>query len=188
MVETLRVAAGDGRLTPAELDERLELALAARTVRELAPLTVDLSPTSAVSGEESAVKDMVRIHQRHSGAVTRAGRWTVPRRMELRVDWCEVTLDFTEAVFVEDTLRIDVAMKGKTLTLLTRPGLAVDTDELQLSHTKVVHRPSSTPEVPVTHRVRLVGHKAHGRLVVKPPRTPLGARLRGRRGAPPARG
>jgi Domain of unknown function (DUF1707) len=31
VVELLRVAAGDGRLTPAELDERLELALTART-------------------------------------------------------------------------------------------------------------------------------------------------------------
>jgi hypothetical protein len=41
-VEILRVAAGDGRLTAAELDERVEAALTARTSGELAALTADL--------------------------------------------------------------------------------------------------------------------------------------------------
>lgn len=41
-VDILRVAAGDGRLTAAELDERLEAALTARTISELAALTADL--------------------------------------------------------------------------------------------------------------------------------------------------
>jgi hypothetical protein len=41
-VDILRVAAGDGRLTLAELDERLEAALTARTLSELAVLTADL--------------------------------------------------------------------------------------------------------------------------------------------------
>ncbi len=34
VVELLRISAGDGRLTAAELDERLELALTARTYGE----------------------------------------------------------------------------------------------------------------------------------------------------------
>ena len=42
VVELLRVAAGDGRLTAEELDERLEIALTARTYGELAALTTDL--------------------------------------------------------------------------------------------------------------------------------------------------
>jgi hypothetical protein len=41
-VEMLRVAAGDGRLTAEELDERLDVALTARTYGELAALTTDL--------------------------------------------------------------------------------------------------------------------------------------------------
>ena len=44
-VEILRVAAGDGRLTAAELDERVEAALTARTSAELAalrPCDIDL--------------------------------------------------------------------------------------------------------------------------------------------------
>jgi hypothetical protein len=41
-VDILRVSAGDGRLTLAELDERLETALTARTIGELAAVTADL--------------------------------------------------------------------------------------------------------------------------------------------------
>jgi uncharacterized protein DUF1707 len=41
-VDILRVAAGDGRLTAAELDERLDTALTAHTISELAALTADL--------------------------------------------------------------------------------------------------------------------------------------------------
>ena len=41
-VEVLRVAAGDGRVTAEELDERLEAAVTARTHGELAALTTEL--------------------------------------------------------------------------------------------------------------------------------------------------
>ncbi len=42
VAERLRGAAGEGRLTPAELEERLEGAFSARTEAELAPLMADL--------------------------------------------------------------------------------------------------------------------------------------------------
>jgi hypothetical protein len=42
VAERLRGAAGEGRLTPAELEERLEGAFSARTEAELAPLVADL--------------------------------------------------------------------------------------------------------------------------------------------------
>jgi hypothetical protein len=42
VAERLRRAAGEGRLAPEELEERLEAAFAARTEAELAPLVADL--------------------------------------------------------------------------------------------------------------------------------------------------
>jgi uncharacterized protein DUF1707/2TM domain-containing protein len=42
IAERLRTAAGEGRLVPDELEERLEAAFAARTGAELAPLVADL--------------------------------------------------------------------------------------------------------------------------------------------------
>jgi hypothetical protein len=41
-LEVLRIAVGDGRLSIAELNERLEPVLSARTLHELATLTADL--------------------------------------------------------------------------------------------------------------------------------------------------
>jgi Domain of unknown function (DUF1707) len=101
IAEILSAAAGDGRLTAAELDERLEAALSARTGSELAALTADLP----LSGIQRQAKDMVRIDQRF-GDVTRSGRWVVPRRMEIRLTAGDVKLDFTEALITQDTLHI----------------------------------------------------------------------------------
>ncbi|AKH86843.1 hypothetical protein AA958_17390 [Streptomyces sp. CNQ-509] len=176
VVDVLRIAAGEGLLTADELDQRVEAALSARTRSELAVLTADLPPVPAGAGAAgSEVKDLVRIEQIHGGAIERVGRWVVPRRLELAVTHCEVTLDFTDAVITQDTLRIDVAMMGKNLTLVTGPGIVVDTDGLRLVHSKVVFRePPADSGVPVRLRVELYGQKAHGRVVVRPRRRTFG--------------
>ncbi|MER5710096.1 DUF1707 domain-containing protein [Streptomyces sp. NPDC002122] len=174
-VDVLRVAAGDGRLTLEELDERLEVALSARTLGELAALTVDLPPGPVPGGAAAAeVKDVLRIHQKHS-AIVRAGRWVVPRRMEIVAEWCGVTLDFTEAVITQDTLRIDVDSQGKSLTLVTRPGIVVDVDGLALEHSRFrIRRAPAAPGATVVLRVELVGRKSFGRVVVRPSRRTFG--------------
>ncbi len=146
VMEVLRVAAGDGRLTPDELDERLEAALSSRTLGELAALTADL-----VAGPEMAMaraEDVVRIDQR-GGSVRRTGPWVVPRRLELRSSWCDVWLDFTDAVITHDTLRIDLNMRGGSLVLLAGPGLVVDADSLTLRYADVKIHPGAEPGVPV---------------------------------------
>jgi Domain of unknown function (DUF1707) len=50
VAERLRTAAGEGRLSPEELEERLEAAFAARTEAELAPLVADLPPARRPGG------------------------------------------------------------------------------------------------------------------------------------------
>src|SRR5215472_4137709 len=81
VVEVLRVAAGDGRLSAEELDQRLELALTARTYGELAALVADLPAAGSVSGGLAPrAKDVARIDCR-SGHARRDGKWVVPQRM-----------------------------------------------------------------------------------------------------------
>ena len=108
VVELLEVAAVDGRLTPGELDERLEAALTARTRGELAVLTTDLTVASgsAAGSPVPRPKDLVQIECRSSSS-TRDGGWLVPDRMEVRVTKGTVTLDFTEAVISQPLLMID---------------------------------------------------------------------------------
>ncbi|MEU4097315.1 DUF1707 domain-containing protein [Streptomyces sp. NPDC026673] len=170
VVDILSVAAGDGRLSADELDERVEAALSARTLDELAPLTADLPAGSGTPGMAAAdVKDVVRVDHR-GGSFRRVDRWIVPRRMEVRSEWGEVVLDFTRAVITQDTLRIDVDVRGGSLVLVTRPGVVVDADELAVSFGKVDIRPAAGPGAPVTLRVELVGELEFGQVRARPPR------------------
>ncbi|WP_370255743.1 DUF1707 domain-containing protein [Streptomyces sp. V4I8] len=163
-VDVLNAAAADGRLTMEELDERVTSALSARTVGDLAGLTVDL-PVAA----SAVVKELARIEQQGGSAVRGEG-WVVPRRLEIESSWGDVTLDFTQAVMAPGTLRIDLDMRGGTLKLVTRPGVVVDTDALVVDYAKVKARPAGDAGAPVVLRVEVIGRMQFGRVVVGPPR------------------
>ncbi|MFI8830217.1 DUF1707 domain-containing protein [Streptomyces afghaniensis] len=170
-VDVLRVAAGDGRLTLEELEERLEAALSARTVGELAVLTADLPEVAGGTGVEA--QEVVRIEQ--EGSSTRRGDgWVVPRRLEIRSAWGEVTLDFTDAVITRDTLHIDLDMRAGALKLLTPPGVVVDTGALVTNYSQIKARGAA--DAPVVLRVRITGEINYGQIVVRPPRRGFGRR------------
>lgn len=170
VVELLRVAAGDGRLTVAELEERLETALTARTAGELAALTTDLPAEAALpGGTPGQAKDLLRIDQ-SGGSVMRTGRWVVPRRMEIRTTYSNVHLDFTEALITQDTLRIDLVVRGGSLTLVTRPGIVVEADDLTVEYAKVKLTQGADAHERVTLRVELNGSIGFGKVVERQPR------------------
>jgi Domain of unknown function (DUF1707) len=163
-VDALRDAAGDGRLTAAELDQRVESALTARTGSELAELTADLP---AEPGQQA--KELVRIDQRF-GDVARTGRWVVPQRMEIKAAACDVKLDFTEAVITHGTLHIEVDLGiGADVLLVTKPGIVVDADDLtvRMGDVKIHH---ATDPAPVALRVVLTGRVRGGSLTARFPR------------------
>jgi Domain of unknown function (DUF1707) len=172
VVELLRVAAGDGRLTADELDERLEAALSARTYGELAALTTDLPRAPAAKP-----KDVVRIDC-HSAHTRRDGRWTVPQRIEVRVGSGRVTLDFTEAVISWPSLQIDADVRSGCLTLVTRPGVVVDADDVAVRSGQVKVRAPYAAEVPVALRVDISGKVGSGSIEARPPRRTFGQWLR----------
>ena len=165
VLDLLRTAVGDGRLTADEFGERMEAALSARTLGQLAVLTADLSNPGTGVGTARA-EEVVRIDQK-GGSVQRTGQWLVPRRLELRSSWSDVTLDFTEAVIVEDTLVVEVNMKGGSLVMVTRPGVVVDAGSLTVRYTDVDVRSVGTPGVPVVLRVRLTGRMRYGHVEVR---------------------
>ncbi|MFF5519821.1 DUF1707 SHOCT-like domain-containing protein [Streptomyces coeruleorubidus] len=171
IVDVLRVAAGDGRLTLEELDERLEAALSARTVGELAVLTADLPEMVGETPVEAP--EVVRIEQ--EGSSTRRGDgWVVPRRLEIRSAWGEVMLDFTDAVLTRDALHIDLDMRAGALKLLTRPGVVVDTGALVTNYSQIKARGAA--DAPVVLRVRITGEINYGQIVVRPRRRGFGRR------------
>jgi hypothetical protein len=173
VVEVLRVAAGDGRLTADELDQRLEAALTARTYAELAVLTTDLpaanAPAPAAGAAFPEPRDVGRIDC-GSGSTKRDGRWVVPHRLDIRVSSGAVKLDFTEAIITQPSLQIDAEVRSGQLILVTKPGIAVDADEVEIRSGNVKIMQPWGHDAPVSLRVVVNGKIGSGRLLARPPR------------------
>jgi hypothetical protein len=128
VAEILRQAAGDGRLTLEELDERLDAVYAAKTYAELEPITNDL-PDSGAShvpapappadparfggqpGSATAVAIM--------GGFERKGDWVVPKEFNCVAFMGGGELDMREARFEEQTVKINIVaiMGGVEITV-----------------------------------------------------------------------
>jgi Domain of unknown function (DUF1707) len=180
VADLLRIAAGDGRLSPEELDERLERALTAKTYDELAALTTDLPASgtqSAVPGSAGAAglaggpepKDLIRIHV-GSGSARRDDRWVVPKRMDIKVSSGHVTLDLTQAVITQPVLRVDAEVSSGHLTFITKPGIVVDADDVSVRSGHVKVRVPWGDAAPALLRVELAGSVRSGHITARPPR------------------
>jgi hypothetical protein len=172
VIELLRAAVADGRLDQAEFDERVDAALAARTIDALAPLTADLI---AVPGSDAALAlplapapaepaaELLTIRERH-GSVHRDGRWTLPRRLRLHTSWSDVMLDLTGAVRSGPELIIEMQVRGGNVELVLAPGMAVDANELSVRYTKLAISRETADNTPETLHVRLAGQARHARI------------------------
>lgn len=183
VAESLRVAAGDGRLTAEELDERLESALTARTYDDLAVLVADLptagtalaplpaSITALLAGGtgHAPAKEVIKIHTT-SGHSKRVGRWTVPARMDLRATSGHIVVDFTEAIITQPTLHIDAEVRSGHINLITKPGIAVDLDDVSVRSGQVKVRSPWGDSVPTMLHVTVAGTCGSGRIIARPRR------------------
>jgi DUF1707 SHOCT-like domain len=160
VVDALRVAAGDGRLSAEELDARLERALSARTAGELSGLTADL-PAMPAAQE-------VLVIRQHAGRYVQQGRWLVPARIELHTQMCRVTLDFTHAVITSGVLRIDTDMVHGKLVIVSTPGIEINTDGLSLTYSKLKLRSTEAAAGPRL-RIELAGSLVHAKVIEQRP-------------------
>jgi Domain of unknown function (DUF1707) len=177
VIELLRSAVADGRLDSAEFDERLDAALAARTIDALTPLTADLIaapgtagaltlPLAGMPAEPAA--ELLTINERH-GSVRRDGRWTLPHRLALHTRWCGVMLDLTSAVRSGPELIIEMQVHGGDVELVLAPGMVVDANELSVRHTRLAISRDAGDNTPETLSVRLAGRMRHGRISTRWP-------------------
>ena len=120
VAEVLRDAAGDGRLTMEELDERLDRVYAARTYAELTPITRDLPLTSqpvsapAPTRIRAGGKPTSRFAIAIMSGFSRAGHWVVGRNFTAFALMGGGQIDLREAVFTEGqvTIRAFTIMGG----------------------------------------------------------------------------
>jgi hypothetical protein len=157
VAEVLRHAAGEGRITVDELDERIDRAFAARTHGELAELTADLpqtaldaaTPALPVRPGEGGRRWLVSIMGGHD----KRGHWRVGERLtSLNVmGGSDIDLNDAELSANETTIHVISIMGGATVRV--PEGLDVRVSELALMGGNDVHlgtRPP-TPGGPVVH-------------------------------------
>ena len=121
VAETLRQAAGDGRLTMDELDERLDAVYAAKTYAELVPVTQDLpdhagaasvpAPSrAAASGDVRQYGGEATSHTAVAilGGFSRKGDWVVPKTFNAFMLLGGGELDLRDARFAEREVSIHV--------------------------------------------------------------------------------
>ncbi|QMU77741.1 DUF1707 domain-containing protein [Streptacidiphilus sp. PB12-B1b] len=181
VAEALRVAAGDGRLTMEELDERLEAALTARTYADLAPLLADLpgagagvpAPSRSAAPAPVQPRELVRV-KRVGGNLAYDGAWPVPKRLEMELHGGSARLDYTHAVVGGAESEIRLRMRGGSLRITVPSGYAVDTMGLSIRGGGVRDRSQrgAEPGALVLHRITVVGELVGGSVVVDPPGQP----------------
>jgi hypothetical protein len=174
----LQEAAGDGRLTMAELDERLEAALQAKTYADLDPLVADLSvelPSHALSsGRPQAQRPPAAGYSREDplrldagmGSEKRRGVWTVPPFILIKQGMGSVELNCLEATPAAQLIEIQVIGGVGSVVLVLPDGWAADADRLSKGSKSV-----KVPREPASGRPLLViyGSLGLGSFKVRPP-------------------
>lgn len=152
VIEQLRVAAGEGRLTVEELTERMERAAAAKTFADLDPLVEDLPvvpPSSALGGAPGTV---VRAA---SGAVIptgdgpgwdpadplvvraswederRRGRWMVPPFIRVETPGSTVELNFLEVDSFPQRIQVELRGAMGACVLVVPDGWGADVSRVE---------------------------------------------------------
>jgi hypothetical protein len=117
VADILREAAGDGRLTMEELDERLDAVYAAKTYAELEPITRDLPQAGAAHSPAPApvpAGDLSRVGGAPSsngafailGGFSRKGEWVVPKEFSAVAILGGGEIDLRQARFAEPVVTI----------------------------------------------------------------------------------
>ncbi|TCC39609.1 DUF1707 SHOCT-like domain-containing protein [Kribbella sindirgiensis] len=116
VADILRDAAGEGRLSYTELEDRLETLYASKTYGELVELTADLPngpraqsvPSTTTPQYGGALVETGPVINVFMSESKRMGGWLVPQRQEVNAVLGDVTLDYTEAQIPFDEITIDV--------------------------------------------------------------------------------
>ncbi|WP_436759498.1 DUF1707 SHOCT-like domain-containing protein [Streptosporangium sp. V21-05] len=167
VVEQLRVAAGEGRLTLEELEERIERTQAARTYDDLRVLTADLPPNSSLAAPGGG-GGVLELRTKH-GQVRQKDYWVVPARIVASCTSGNVKIDFTEAVCSHREVLLEATCGMGNIVVIVPRGWTVWVDSLTTNMGTISNKATDPghPDAPV---LRVTGRVGMGSLKIKYPR------------------
>jgi hypothetical protein len=178
----LAEALADGRLSHEEYSERMPLALAARTLGDLAPLTTDLAAPEHQPVQLDGGQPVTALFT----AADRRGRWVVPATVTCVAAFGEVVLDFTEAILQDRHVVVTVYAVFGRVRLIVPAGV-----EVVMSGNNILgrQRGGTTKRVPTSSDVPVIevrGHVAASEVLARtPPRARAVGAVSSRGDAPP---
>jgi len=165
--QRLHAALGEGRITLAELEERLDVVYAAKTVAELEPPLADLPGAGVVAPLGSArVVPREEVHlNTEMGSIKRTGDWPVPERLRLTTSMGSIHLDLSTTP-TPPRIEVDVATGMGSVTIVLPPGGSADVDGVKTSWGSVSTKVPHTPTANGPHLV-ITGSAGMGSLTVR---------------------
>jgi hypothetical protein len=123
IADRLRVAAGEGRIDLAELDERLDRAYTAKTYGELEVLVADLprQPPS-MSHPGTGAEPETLVLKTTAPNIKQSGRWIVPQRITAESTTGFITIDFTRASCAHPEVIVEAATRTGWIRLILPDG------------------------------------------------------------------
>ncbi|MFF7356975.1 MULTISPECIES: DUF1707 SHOCT-like domain-containing protein [Streptomyces] len=156
-VERLHKAYADERISHEEMDERLDLALAARTSSQLA------SALTSLPQEHPGTTSTIAAA---SGRIRRRGAWHVPRILKVRSAYGRVRLDLSRAVIEYPVVDIELELGTGGARITVPRDAVVDAKGLHTEWKDLRYRAprrsrSGGP------RIRISGSMGFGRLRIR---------------------
>jgi Domain of unknown function (DUF1707) len=167
VAERLRIAAGEGRIEPWELEERLGQAYRAKTYGELATLLADLpSPPPFIPFPGAGAEPETLVLRTTTVNIKQAGHWVVPRRITAESTTGWITIDFTQAYCAYPQVIVEVITRTGWIQLILPEGWAARVGPLSTYTGHVSNKAAATAD-PGAPTVTVTGHPLFGYIKIR---------------------
>jgi len=167
VAERLRIAAGEGRIDLAELDDRLERAYAARTYGQLRVLVADLPAQSvSVPRQDALPEPETLVLKTTAPNIKQSGRWEVPRRIIAETTSGIITIDFTQASCAHREVAVEAVSKTGWIRLILPPGWAARVSPSSTNTSHIRNKAAETPD-PGAPIIIVTGHPVMGYIRIR---------------------
>ena len=157
----LNEAMSEGRITLAELEERLTAVYAARYEADLRPPLADLPGSDVVAPQAVALPSTPDgrpvVLKAGMSTIKRTGDWDVPARLRLESSMGTIVLDFCDTTIRHPVIEIEVDAGAGTVRLLVPDDATANVDDVVSGMGTVKSKVPSRPRPGAVHFV------VHGR-------------------------
>ncbi len=153
----LNQALAEGRITLAELEERLTVVYAARYERDLVAPLVDLPALASAAPVPVTPAGPALVLKAGMSTIKRTGVWDVPARLRVQSGMGSVVLDFCDAAIPHPVVEIELELGAGSAKLLVPDGATANVDDVVPGMGSVKSRVPSSPRPGSPHFV------VHGR-------------------------